>query len=371
MSEALTALGVVSRPSLDGIDLAVVDTDGDAFIKDGPCLHVPYSRDMKIFLRRAVRAAQEGRDGAADIGKAAGEVTSAIVVAVERLLECENIKRKDIDVIGVGGHTLLHRVPAGADAPGRSWQIGDGKTVAEETRIDAVSDFRTADIAAGGFGAPLDPVYFRARIAAMADRPECAVGVINLNETVRVAYVPETADAGDLLSYDSGPGLSLLDEWASLRNLDEKAQPGAVNDEALRMMGLHSYFRAPPPKSMERYAFSLDHVLKLTPEDGAATLAAFIANGIARAEKFLPEPPGGYIVVGEGARRPALMTSLRDRLEAEIATADDAGWRTDALDAECFAFLAVRSLKKLPLTYPKTTRVAVPVCGGVYWRAPV
>ncbi len=371
MSETLKALGIVSRPSLAGIDLAIIETDGDAVIEAGPSMHVPYGRDMKVFLRRAIKAAREGREGAADIGKAAGELTAAFVAAVETLLERENIKRKDIDVIGVGGHTILYRAPAGADAPGVSWQIGDGETIAEETRIDVVSDFRAADIAAGGYGAPLDPVYLRALIASMADRPQCAVGVIMLNETAHVAYAPEQASAGDLLAYDSGPGLSLLDEWASLRGIDDATPPGAVHDEPLRMMGLHPYLRLPPPKSIDRYAFTLDHVLKLTPEDGAATLAAFVAECIERTEKFLPEPPGGYIICGEGARRPALMETLRERLEAKVATATEASWRSDYLDAECFAFLAVRSLKKLPLTYPKTTRVSAPTLGGVYFRAPV
>ncbi len=371
LSETLKALGIVSRPSLDGIDLAIIETDGDAFIAPGPSMHLPHNREMKIILRRAIKAAREGRDGAADIGKAAGESTAAFVGAVERLLERENIKRKDIDVIGVGGHTILHRAPSGADAPGRSWQIGDGGTIAEETRIDVVSDFRAADIAAGGYGAPIDPVYIRALIASMADRPECAVGVINLGETVRVTYAPENASASDLLAYDSGPGVSFLNEWATARALDERAPTGSINEEALRMMGLHPYLRLPPPKSIDRYDFNLDHLLKLTPEDGAATLTAFVADCVARTERYLPEPPGGYIICGEGARRSALMATLRDRLEAEVATAEDAGWRDDVLDAECFAFLGVRSLKKLPLTYPKTTRVSAPTLGGVFSRAPV
>ncbi len=371
LTETFKALGIVSRPSLDGVDLAIIETDGDALIEPGASLFVPYVRDMKIFLHRAIKAAQEGRDGAADIGKAEGEITNAFVVAVERLLERENIKRKDIDVIGVGGHTIFYRAPSGADAPGRSWQIGDGKTIAEETRIDAVSDFRAADIATGGYGAPIDPVYFRALIASMADRPECAVGVITLNETAHVTYMPENAGAMDLLAYDSGPGVALLDEWTSLRAIDDKAPPGAVNDEALRMMGLHPYLRLPPPKSIDRYDFNIDKILKLTPEDGAATLAAFVADCIARAEQFLPEPPGGYIVCGQGVQRPALMDMLGAKLEAEVATAEKAGWRADVLDAECCAFLAVRSLRKLPLTYPRTTRVSAPMLGGVFYRAPV
>ena len=371
MSELFRALGVISRAPLHGVDLAIIETDGDEIVRGGATMHAPHTRDMKIFLSRAIKAAREGRDGAADIGKAAGEITSAYVIAIERLLERENIKRTDIDVIGVGGHTILHSAPQSADAPGRHWQIGDAATIAEETRIDAVSHFRNADLAAGGYGAPINAAYFRALIASMADRPQCAVGVVNLDETARVIYVPENAAAGDLLAFDSGPGTSLLDAWGSFRTLKDGVPPGVINEEALRMMGLHPYLRLPPPKSIDRYDFNIDHALKLSPEDGAATLAAFVAECIARAEKFLPEPPGGYFICGDGAQRPALMETMRDRLEAEIATPEEAGWRGDFLDAECCAFLAVRSLRKLPLTYPRTTRVSAPMRGGDYFRAPV
>lgn len=371
MSETLKALGVTSRSSGDGIDLAIIETDGDVLIESGPSMHVPHSRDMKIFLSRAVTAAREGRDGAADIGKAAGEITSAFVIAIERFLDRETLKRTDIDVIGVGGHAIYYSAPMGADAPGRHWQIGDAAAIAEETRIDVVSQFRAADLAAGGYGAPINAVYYRGLIASMADRPECAVGVIDLDETARVVYVPENAAAGDLLAYDSGPGTRLLDAWGAFRPPKDGTPPGRVHDETLRMMGLHPYLRLAPPKSIDRYDFTIDHVLRRSPEDGAATLAAFVAECIARAEKFLPELPGGYIVCGDGAQRPALMEMLRDRLDAEIATSDAAGWRDDGRDAQCCAFLAVRSLRKLPLTYPKTTRVSAPMRGGDFFRAPV
>lgn len=371
MSDTFTALGLASGASPAGASLAIVETDGDAMVRCGPSMHAPYARDLRIFLSRAIKAAREGRDGAADVGKAAGEITSAFVVAIERFLERENIKRTDIDVIGLGGHTIFYSAPKGADAPGRHWQIGDAVTIAEETRIDVVSQFRDADIAAGGYGAPIDAVYLRALIASMDDRPQCAVGVINLDDAARVTYIPENAAPGDLLAYDSGPGVRLLDAWAAFRAPKDDAAPGAVNEEALRMMGLHPYLRLPPPKSIDRYDFNIDQVLKLSPEDGAATLSAFVAMCIARREKFLPEPPGGYILHGKGAGRPALVATLRDRLEAEIATADEAGWRGEYLDAECAAFLAVRRLRKLPLTYPKITRVPAPTLGGEFCRAPV
>ncbi len=377
MPESLTAIGLMSGTSLDGVDAAVLVTDGEDFVEHGPAVHVPYTRDLKISVRRAIKAALEGRDGAAEIGKAAGEVTLAHVGAVENLLERAGLKRKDIDVVGFHGQTILHRPSRDPSAMGRTWQIGDGRALAIETRIDVVSDFRAADVVAGGEGAPFAPVYHRALLAAMPEPPQCAVGVINLGGVANITYAPENARAVDLVAYDCGPGNGLVDEWMELRTgapMDEDgqmAQAGTVNEEALRMMLLQPYLRRTPPKSLDRYDFKLDHVMKLSPEDGAATLTAFTAACIRDSVKFLPEPPGGWIVCGGGRRNPAMMAALKEMLDAPVVTAEEAGWRGDDLEAECFAYLAVRSLKKLPLSYPKTTRAPAPMRGGVYHRAPV
>jgi len=377
MTDVLTAIGLMSGTSLDGIDAAILTTDGMDIVEAGPALHIPYSRDLKICIRRAIKAALEGRDGAADIGKAAGEVTLAHVGAVEKLLEKAGLKRKDIDVVGFHGQTILHHSAAQPGETGRTWQIGDGRVLAEETRIDVVNDFRSKDVAAGGEGAPFAPVYHRALVAAMIEVPECAVGVINLGGVSNITYVPEGAREIDLVAFDCGPGNGLVDEWTELKtgaSMDKDgalARTGKVSKEALRMMLLAPYLRRKPPKSLDRYDFKLDHVLKLTPADGAATLTAFTAACIAQSEAFLPDPPGGWIVCGGGRHNPAMMDALKDALPSEVVTAEEAGWRGDDLEAECFAYLAVRSLKKLPLSYPKTTRVPSPMQGGVYHRAPV
>lgn len=377
MSDVLTAIGLMSGTSLDGIDLALLKTDGENVVEAGPALHVPYSRDLKVWVRRSIKAALEGRDGAAEIGKAAGEVTAAHVSAVEAFLVQIGLKRKDVDVIGFHGQTILHRPRTQPDSVGRTWQIGDGGVLADETRIDVVSEFRSPDVAAGGEGAPFAPIYHRALVAGMAERPECALGVINLGGVSNITYVPENARPLDLVAFDCGPGNGLVDEWLELKTgepMDKDgalALAGAVNEEALRMMLLSPYLRRKPPKSLDRYDFKLDHVKGLTPEDGAATLTAFTAACIQRAEEFFPEPPGGYIVCGGGRHNPAMMQALKDRLHAPVVPAEEAGWRGDDLEAECFAYLAVRSLKKLPLSYPMTTRVPRPMQGGTFHRAPI
>ncbi|GJL91512.1 anhydro-N-acetylmuramic acid kinase [Hyphococcus sp.] len=377
MSDALTAIGLMSGTSLDGIDAAILRTDGEDIVEPGAAIHVPYSRDLKIWVRRSIKAALEGRDGAAEIGKAAGEVTHAHIKAVEQLLEKAGAKRKDIDVIGFHGQTILHRPSKQPGSAGRTWQLGDGRVLADETRIDVVNDFRSNDVAAGGEGAPFAPVYHRALVAAMAERPDCAVGVVNLGGVSNVTYVPEGARAIDLVAFDCGPGNGLVDEWVELKTGEPMDMDGAmalagkVDEDALRMMLLAPYLRRTPPKSLDRYDFKLDHVKHLSPEDGAATLTAFTAACIAQSEKFLPDLPGGYIICGGGRQNPAMMQALSERLEAKVVSAEDAGWRGDDLEAECFAYLAVRNLKKLPISYPKTTRAPAPMKGGVFHRAPV
>ncbi len=377
MADALTAIGLMCGTALDGIDAAIVTTDGENVVEAGPVSHQPYSRDLKIWIRRAIKAALEGRDGAAEIGKAAGEVTLAHVSAVEALLEKAGLKRQNVNVIGFHGQTILHRPARDPGSVGRSWQIGDGRALADETRIDVVSEFRNADVAAGGEGAPFAPIYHRALVAGLEPEPLHAVGVINLGVVSNITYVPRGARGIDLVAFDCGPGNGLVDEWVELktgeaRDKDGKlASAGVVNEEALRMMLLAPYLRRQPPKSLDRYDFKLDQVMKLTPADGAATLTAFTAACIEKSEKFLPEPVGEWIVCGGGRHNPAMMTALQKTLRAPVKTAESAGWRGDDLEAECFGYLAVRSLKKLPLSFPNTTRAPAPMRGGVFHRSPV
>lgn len=369
----LTAIGLMSGTSLDGIDAAILRTDGQRIVDPGPAITVPYSRDLKVFIRRAIKAALEGRDAAADIGKAAGEVTAAHAAAVEALLSEAGVDREAVDVIGFHGQTILHRPQRSPESAGRTWQIGDGALLAKETRIDVVSNFRNADIAAGGEGAPLAPVYHCA-LTHHIER-EGAVGVLNLGGVANVTFVPASRKETDLIAFDCGPGNGLIDEWMELKTGEPMdtdgavARQGKVHAELLRMMLLNPFMRRKPPKSLDRYDFKLDSVLQLSAADGAATLTAFTAACVRASEEYLPETPEVWIACGGGRRNPALMEALEKALSAPVIAAEGVGWRGDDLEAECCAYLAVRSLKKLPLSYPKTTRVPRPVLGGVFHRA--
>jgi len=370
----LTAIGTMSGTSLDGIDLAILRTNGEEIIERGETHFFPYSRDLKIFIRRAIKAALEGRDGAADIGKASGEVTQAHAVAVVELLEKAKLKRTAIDVIGLHGQTILHRPKRSAEYAGRTWQIGDGKTLAEEVKIDVVSDFRAADIAEGGEGAPFSPVYHGALVRLL--EPDGAVGVINIGGVANITYAPLRGGNLDLIAFDCGPGNGLVDQWIELKTgeaMDRDgavARSGQVHSDILRMMLLNPFIRRKPPKSLDRYDFKIDPALDLSVADGAATLTAFTAACVRACVPHLPEAPRDWIVVGGGRRNPAMMEALCKALDGEVHSAEDVGWNGDVLEAECFAYLAVRSLRKLPLSFPKTTRVPRPMTGGIYHRAP-
>lgn len=370
----LTAIGLMSGTSLDGVDAAILKTDGASVVEPGAAHFRPYGRDLKVFIRRAVKAALEGRDGAADIGKAAGEVTAAHAAAVIELLEKAGLKRTAIDVIGMHGQTILHRPKRSPESAGRTWQIGDGRTLAEETRIDVVCDFRSADIAEGGEGAPFAPVYHAALVRAL--QRERAVGVLNIGGVANVTFVPPGGGDLDLFAFDCGPGNGLVDQWVDLKTGEPMDKDGAlalsgkVHSDILRMMLLNPYLRRRPPKSLDRYDFKLDPVLHLSAADGAATLTAFTAACVRASVAHLPVEPGAWIVAGGGRRNPAMMGALTKALQSDVRTAEAVGWRGDYLEAECFAYLAVRSLRKLPLSFPRTTRVPRPVRGGVHCRAP-
>jgi anhydro-N-acetylmuramic acid kinase len=372
MGSVLTAIGLMSGTSLDGVDAALLRTDGLDFVEAGPARFLPYGREMKVWLRRAVKAALEGRDAAEDIAKADAETTAVHAQAVEALLAASGVRRQDVDVVGFPGQTILHRPAHSPESVGRTWQIGNGALLAEELRIDVVDDFRSADVAAGGEGAPFAPLYHRVLVNAL--EPSGAVGVLNIGGVANVTFVPEGSEERDLLAFDCGPGNGLIDEWLELktgRPMDEQgglAATGAVHEEALRMMLLHPYLRRTPPKSLDRYDFKLDPVRALSAADGAATLTAFTAACVASSLALLPTAPEDWIVCGGGRRNPVLMSQLKGRIEASVVAAEEVGWRGDDLEAQTFAYLAVRSLMNLPLSYPDTTRAPRPMPGGKHHR---
>jgi anhydro-N-acetylmuramic acid kinase len=361
------AIGLMSGTSLDGVDAALIGTDGERIENFGPTYYRPYSEPERALLRRALADAvpiteRTARPGV--LAEAESLVTRTHAEAVERLIVENNIARKGIDVVGFHGQTVLHRPQQKLTI-----QIGDGPALAKRLGILVVQDFRAADVAAGGQGAPLVPVFHRA-IVSTIERPH-PVAVLNIGGVANVTFV----DGGpDPIACDTGPGNALIDDFMRARtgaSYDDNgdAAAGGNPDEAFIARVLKDpFFDKRPPKSLDRNAFAFANIglPEFSVADGAATLSALTVAAVARIVPRLPEPPRAWIVAGGGARNRTLMRMLAARLApATVETADDVGWSADALEAQAFAFLAVRCLRDLPITFPTTSGAPKPMRGGV------
>jgi anhydro-N-acetylmuramic acid kinase len=368
MAEVQKVIGLMSGTSLDGVDAALLETDGEGVAIPGPALTVPYLDLHKEILRAALREAPQLALGqsSATIRKAGLIVDAVHATAVKMLRRQAGLVPADIALIGFHGQTVLHR-----HSEGRTWQIGNGRALARITGIPVVNDFRSADVNAGGQGAPLVPLYHAALVQSAAQiKTRGPVAVVNIGGVANVTYVGET-----ILAFDTGPGNAPIDDWAHTHTgkpVDEDgvlARKGRVNNDVLSKMLESAFFDRKPPKSLDRMDFSIDAVKGLSPEDGAATLTAFTAAALARAREHFPDPANLWIVCGGGRLNPALMDELRKRVNAPVLSAEDAGWRGDFIEAEAFAYLAARSRKGLPLSLPTTTGVPQPISGGQFHPA--
>jgi anhydro-N-acetylmuramic acid kinase len=354
MSTMRRAIGLMSGTSLDGIDVAIITTDGRRKAAPGPALTVPYSPGLRARLRSVL-------GGVGPVAEVEREITEAHAEAVGRFIEEHGVGAA---VIGFHGHTILHR-----PAERRTWQIGDGALLARLTGIDVVCDFRSADVAAGGEGAPLVPL-FHAALAAGLDKP---LAILNIGGVANVTWLG--AEEGTILAFDTGPGNAPIDDWA-LRHLGRPvdrdgalARAGQVDPARLTAFLAHPFFDRAPPKSLDRDDFPVFDDDGIGAADGAATLTAMTAAAIARAAAHFPAPVGRWLVTGGGRHNPVLMEELTRRLGVPVAPVEASGWDGDALEAQAFAYLAVRSLEGLPLSLPSTTGVARPMTGGRLFRA--
>ncbi|MGH7119053.1 MAG: anhydro-N-acetylmuramic acid kinase [Acetobacteraceae bacterium] len=346
-------IGLMSGTSLDGVDAAWIETDGVRIARFGPRLTLPYDAALKAALRALIGRAQALapddctlRDLTAALTRVHADAAAAIGAPA--------------DVIGMHGQTILHQ-PEEA----RTWQIGDAVWLAGRTGLPVVYDFRSADVAAGGQGAPLAPV-FHAALAAKLERP---LAVLNFGGVANVTWIGLDER---LVAFDTGPGNGPLDDWVQQKtgqpfDADGRlASAGRANEAVLERLLADPYFARPWPKSLDRLAFSAaiaeSGLAALDGADGAATLAAFTAKAAALAP--LPAPPLRWLVSGGGRHNKAIMTALRQAVAASVDPVEAVGWDGDALEAQCFGFLAARVLMGLPISFPETTGVSVPLSGG-------
>ncbi len=347
-------IGLMSGTSLDGVDAAWLDTDGESVTAFGPTLTVPYDdrlrRDLRAILDRAPRLTP---------------ADPALVSAVARLTEYHVQAVKSLgrpaDLIGFHGQTILHQPDQR-----RTWQVGDAALLARETGMPVVHDFRSADVAAGGQGAPLAPVYH----AALARDETGPLAVLNIGGVANVTWIGVNLET--LIAFDTGPGNGPLDDWITRRTgqaFDRDgslARLGIVDTTVLASLMADPYFSRPVPKSLDRLDFSrvlaASGLDALTAADGAATLVAFTASSVAAAR--FPARPRRWLVTGGGRHNPAIMAALQATLGVPVQPVDAVGWDGDALEAQCFGFLAARAVRGLPLSFPGTTGVPSPMPGG-------
>ncbi len=358
----MLAVGLMSGTSLDGIDAALIETDGAGHIRPIAFRSDPYSAQARDQLREAAALALsfDRPRASPKVVEAERMLTNRHILAVRQLLSVANVDPAEVDVIGFHGQTIAHRPDRGW-----TWQIGDGAAMAQALGIRVVNDLRSADVAAGGQGAPLLPVYHRALTAGMA-RP---VAVLNLGGVANVTWLG--AGEGDLIAFDTGPANGLIDDWM----LAETGSPydangafaarGNVDRTVLDTMLDNPWFDAPPPKSLDRADFTCLPARGLSAADGAATLTAFTAETVALALRHLPERPTRLIVAGGGRHNPTLMRMIAEATGLAAEPIEALGWNGDATEAEGFAYMAVRAVRGEPISFPGTTGVPAPMTGGV------
>jgi anhydro-N-acetylmuramic acid kinase len=360
----LTAIGLMSGTSLDGVDVALIETDGERIKRQGPVGYRPYSLQERSLLRRALGEAAALADRTARPGVLAETealVTRAHAEAVEDFVAKNKIEKSKVAIVGFHGQTVLHRPKARLTI-----QIGDGKALARRLKLPVAYDFRAADVAAGGEGAPFAPIYHRALVENLDVRKPAAV--INIGGVANITLIDGDLDP---IAFDTGPGNAPIDDLVRARtgaahDLDGKlAAKGRVDETIVARVLADPFFALRPPKSLDRAAFASLPLASLSIEDAAATAAATIAASIARALDHLPAKPATIVIVGGGAHNATLMSMLRERLGATVLRGSDAGWSADAIEAQAFAYLAVRTLKGLPLTFPTTTGVPRAMTGGI------
>ncbi|MDR3450166.1 MAG: anhydro-N-acetylmuramic acid kinase [Alphaproteobacteria bacterium] len=353
------ALGLMSGTSIDGIDAAMIETDGYSHVRPLGFAGRPYDTAFRDNLRAHLGNA----NGRQDAGVAAFERELTVMHAEIALALMREIAVTP-DFIGFHGQTLFHN-----PAERMTVQIGDGALLATLTGVPTVNDFRSADVRAGGNGAPLVPLYHRALVTGMA-KPAL---ILNIGGVSNVTWIGGDGD-DEILAFDVGPGNALLDDWV-LRHtgqpFDENgllAAAGTIDSAAVEFAMMREFFTRQPPKSLDRDQFRKYVPEHLNAADGAATLTMITARGVAAALPFLPQMPEVIYVAGGGRHNTTLMRWIADVTALSVRSVDELGWSGDGLEAEAFAYLAVRSVLGEPLSLPLTTGVPRPMPGGKLHR---
>ncbi|WP_029618252.1 anhydro-N-acetylmuramic acid kinase [Pseudorhizobium marinum] len=362
-----TAIGLMSGTSMDGIDVALLRTDGQGRVERGAFLGVAYEPAFREKLKQALQDATAIRERAERPGTLAAverELTERHAVAIRQFLRQNDLSASDIHVIGFHGQTVLHRPDEALTV-----QLGDGQRLADLTGIAVVSDMRANDMVHGGQGAPLVPAY-HAALAEGLDAPERPVCFVNIGGISNLTFIGRD---GALMAFDSGPGNNLIDQWVEAQAGIPFDQGGMIASEGQVIAALAEsylaspFFTAKTRRSLDRNDFLPPRGDQAELADGARTLAYVAAAAIMTSAGHLPEAPALYVICGGGRLNAVLMADLA-RLAGErgakVVSAEDVSLDGDAMEAEAWAYLAVRAMQGLPLTFPNTTGTSAPVSGG-------
>ncbi len=362
MTKLLKSIGLMSGTSMDGVDLALIESDGKTIINRREFLHLRYEQDFKERMRSVIY-----RNPSLDnIKKIENELTMIHTDLVNQFLIQTKIKPEEIDVIGFHGHTILHN-----PAEQMTWQIGNGHLLAMKTGINVVSDFRNRDVMLGGQGAPLVPIYHFCLFSNQA-RPAAALNIGGISNITFFDQDEQSLRAFDV-SFGNAPFDDLMKEKFG-KDFDENgelARRGHTDFIIADHILQNPIFRIKPPKSFDRDDFAkiLSSITHLKPEDTLATFAYMHARAIAINLDFLPSKPKEILVCGGGRKNIAILNEMKKWLSGiEVKTTEEVGINGDSVEAEAFAFLAIRRLLDLPISFPNTTGVKEPACGGVLYK---
>lgn len=367
-NSVLCVIGLMSGTSMDGVDAALLYTDGETIQRIGAALTIPYPQDIREGLKAAIIEASSAaakNSPSKAILAIERQITDLHAEAVVELIGKADIAASDVDAIGFHGQTIAHRPDLGW-----TWQIGDASRLASATKIPVVHDFRSNDMKHGGQGAPLVPLYHAALLSR--DRRHDVIAVLNIGGVANVTWASFEDDPANpkIIAFDTGPGNALIDDWVEIHTGDSydkdglHAARGSVHQDVLMNLMASPYFDENPPKALDRDDFNGQAARGLSLEDGAATLTEFMVQSIVASQEHLPKPPEAWYVCGGGRLNKTFMRNLRRRLPVIVDPVEVVGWQGDAIEAQAFGYLAARSIKGLPLTLPTTTGVSSPTTGG-------
>jgi anhydro-N-acetylmuramic acid kinase len=370
MTELKTAIGLMSGTSMDGIDVALLRTDGENVVERGPSMSVAYEALFRRQLSETLEIAKRIRkrdERPENMGQIECDMTLRHAAAVAEFLDRFKISVKDVDFIGFHGQTVLHR-PLDA----LTVQIGDGPLLARSIGIPVVYDMRANDMVHGGQGAPLVPVYHAALAAGLDQWRGKSVMFVNIGGISNLTFIGRN---GEIIAFDSGPGNTLIDQWVEREAGIPYDAGGAIASEGVidGQLAAHylgqPFFTAATRLSLDRNDFAPPPTGSIGLHDGARTLAHVTAGGIVKSLRHLPQMPALIIVCGGGRLNRIIMADLTALAPfATVEPAETFGFNGDSMEAEAWAYLAVRSARGLPLTFPGTTGVREPVSGGVLAR---